>query len=220
MPLTPVNTLFGEEAAHLQLEEHCSAVPTSLLYSMDSSESKKSEDEEAAQSVHLGLCRVFSVRIQTLAGKIKIPTAESRCKNYKNRKKARCDSKGLAHPVKDACALKLVSERTQHFCNTCNVALKSKDAHKIHEKGHDVDCGFKCVYCRMTGWYLMENHLRSHKWIKETYQCLICESVFMSQSVWEVHRNSHQRKPLNAECIHHLLKLSGSSCSLPLSRYV
>ncbi|XP_050747919.1 zinc finger protein 319-like isoform X1 [Gymnogyps californianus] len=181
-----VNTLFGE-AAHLQLEEPSSAVPTSLSYS-------KSKDEKEAQSMHLGLCCVSSVRTWTLAGEIKTPKAESRCKNYKNQKKARCDSKGLAHRVKDACALKLASERTQHFCNACNIALKLKDAHKIHEKGRDVDRGLKCVYCCVTEWDLMENHLKSHKRIREAYQCLVCESVLLSQSAWKVHRNSHQRK--------------------------
>lgn len=108
-----------------------------------------------------------------------------------------------AHPVKDACTLKLGSERTQHFCNACDVAMKSKDTHKIHEKGHDMDCGFKRIYCPMTEWDLMGNHLKLHKRIKETYQCLICESVFMSQSAWKVHRDSHQRKPHLVQCTMH-----------------
>ncbi|KAM6445468.1 uncharacterized protein O9250_007049 [Rhynochetos jubatus] len=82
------------------------------------------------------------------------------CKPWKNQKKARCDSKQFARPVKDAHALKLGCERTQHFCNACNIALKRKDAPKIHEKGHDVDCGFKCAYCHMTEWDLMEKSFK------------------------------------------------------------
>lgn len=109
--------------------------------------------------------------------------------------------------MKDACALKLGSERKQHSCNACNVSLQSKDAHKIHEKGHDVDCGFKCVYCCVTEWDLIGNYLKPQKWIKETYQYLICESLFMSQSAWEVHRNSHRRK-------HHLFLWTIYSSSL------
>lgn len=52
MPHTPVNILFAEAAARLQIEESCSAVLTSLSYSKN--------DDKAAQSVHLGLCRVSS----------------------------------------------------------------------------------------------------------------------------------------------------------------
>jgi len=120
-----MNASFGEATAPLQ--EPCSAAPTSLLYSMDPCKSQKSKDEEAAQSVHLNLRHVSSVRTWTLAGEIKTPKAQSRRENYKNEKEARCDRKGLVHPGKDACALKLGSERAQHFCD---MALKSKDAHK------------------------------------------------------------------------------------------
>lgn len=42
--------------------------------------------------------------------------------------------------MKEVCTLNLNSETTQHFCNTCSVVLKSKDAHKIQEGHHDVDC--------------------------------------------------------------------------------
>lgn len=51
----------------------------------------------------------------------------------------------------------------------CNLALKSKDAYKTYEMGHDEDRGFKCIFCRMTEWEVMKNRLKSHKRIKETY---------------------------------------------------
>lgn len=150
-----VNTSFGAAAPPLQLEEPCSALPAALT-------SSRSKDEKA-QSVHLGLCCVSGITAWTLAGEIKNSKAEARCKNFKNQKKARCDSKRLAHPVTHAWALKLGSERRQHFCSVCSIGLKSKDAHKVHEKGHDTDRGFKCVYCRTAEWDLMENHLKSQK---------------------------------------------------------
>lgn len=52
--------------------------------------------------------------------------------------------------MEGACDLKVASERRQHFCNVCNVALELQDAEKIHLKGHDVGHGFKSVYCNMT----------------------------------------------------------------------
>ncbi|CAM4589329.1 unnamed protein product, partial [Lepidochelys kempii] len=46
----------------------------------------------------------------------------------------------------------------------------------------------------MTEWNLMKNNLKTHKPVKESYQCLICKRVFMSPSSWKMHRNNHHGK--------------------------
>lgn len=77
MPLTHevMNTLFGEETGHFQLEEPWPAVPGSLSYIMDFSKSRKSEGKEEAQSVTtFGQCCVASVRTLTVVEEVKKQT--------------------------------------------------------------------------------------------------------------------------------------------------
>ncbi|XP_026514539.1 zinc finger protein 879-like [Terrapene carolina triunguis] len=199
-----VNTLFEEEAGQFQLEEPCSVVPNPLSYSTDPNESKRSKDEEEAQSEHLmslGLCRISSIKTQTLEVEVKTTKVEVKQENSKSQKKVRPEHHGLAQPLKGICTLKPSAERIQH-CNICDQELKSKGAYKIHVKCHDGDEGFKCVYCNccMTEWNLMENHLKTHKPVKESYQCLICKRVFMSPGAWKMHRNNRHGKRNLFQC--------------------
>ncbi|XP_039383638.1 oocyte zinc finger protein XlCOF6-like isoform X2 [Mauremys reevesii] len=202
-PSSKVNTLFEEEAGQFQLEEPCSVVPNPLSYSTDPNESKKSKDEEETQSEHLmslGLCRISSIKTQALEVEVKTTKVEVKQENSKI-KKVRPENSGLAQPLKGICTLKPSAERIQH-CNICDQELKSKGAYKIHVKCHHGDEGFKCVYCNccMMEWNLMENHLKTHKPIKESYQCVICKRVFMSPSAWKMHRNNHHGKRNLFQC--------------------
>lgn len=68
------------------------------------------------------------------------PKAKLKAENCKKQKKARCNGRWLAHPMKDVCTIKLGSERAQRSSGyMCSAVLKSKDAQKIQEKCCDVD---------------------------------------------------------------------------------
>ncbi|XP_068959666.1 gastrula zinc finger protein XlCGF26.1-like isoform X2 [Petaurus breviceps papuanus] len=189
-----VNTLFEEESGQFHLEEPCSMVSNSLSYSPDLSESKTKEDEEA-QSEHLmslGLCRISSMK--SLGMEQKVPKLGTKQDMGRSHKRDTTDKSNSSQPLKNIYSLKSGDEG--YLCASCNQQFTSKDALEIHDRCHNGNQGFQCLYCNfsVTEWNLMEKHLKSHKRVKRNYQCLTCEKVFMTQSAWKVHKESHHGK--------------------------
>ncbi|XP_007488087.2 gastrula zinc finger protein XlCGF26.1-like isoform X1 [Monodelphis domestica] len=191
-----VNTLFEEESEQFHLEEPCSMVSNQLsAYSSDLTESKKSKEDEEAQSEHLmslGLCRISSVK--SLVMEQKVPKLGTKQEMGRSQKREKTDKNNLSQALKDIYSLKSSDER--HLCTSCDRKFMSKDALEIHAKCHNGNQGFQCLYCNfsVTEWSLMEKHLKSHKKGKRSYRCLTCEKVFMTQSAWKVHKESHKRR--------------------------
>ncbi|XP_029446418.1 zinc finger protein 79-like isoform X2 [Rhinatrema bivittatum] len=192
-----VNTLFDEESSQFQLDEATAQVSDPLPCSAQSPESKNSRDDVEAQSEHLmflGLCRISNMKSQTPGAEAKPLPAEADREGSQHEETPRVPNSSLTQPLKGHRNSEVSIKGQTHFCNICNQALKSKGMHKIHMKCHSGEQGFKCISCscRMSEWDLMEKHMETHKPVKETYPCLICERVFMRQSAWKMHRKKHQ----------------------------
>ncbi|XP_072459803.1 uncharacterized protein [Notamacropus eugenii] len=199
-----VNTLFEEESGQFHLEEPCSVVSDPLSYSPDLSESKKSKEDEEAQSEHLmslGLCRISSMK--SLGMEKKVAKLDTKQEMGRSRKRDTNDKSNSSQPLKDIYSIK--SGEEGYLCASCDQQFTSKDALEIHDRCHNGSQGFRCFYCNfnVTEWNLMEKHLKSHKRMKKSYQCLTCEKVFVTQSAWKVHKKSYRGRkgaPPHSDC--------------------
>ncbi|XP_069073717.1 oocyte zinc finger protein XlCOF6-like isoform X2 [Pleurodeles waltl] len=200
-----VNTLFEEETSNFQLDEPSSIASNPNACSADASESRKSTDDEEAQSEHLmslGLCRTSIIKSQTLGAETKVPVPELRWETNSNRQKDGAEQSSMSVAQKDNFRLRLRADRRKHVCNRCDCELKSKESYKTHMKCHNRDQGFKCLHCNccMSDWSLMEKHIQTHVLANETYKCLVCKKEFMIRSAWKLHKKRHQEKMNVFQC--------------------
>ncbi|XP_069469602.1 oocyte zinc finger protein XlCOF6-like isoform X2 [Ambystoma mexicanum] len=198
-----VNTLFEEESSNFELDEPSSVVSNTVPCSAEATESRKSTDDEEAQSEHLmslGLCRTSSIRTQVADTKAPVPKAKHETSG--NQQKDQVQRDYLSLPQMSNFRLRLRVDQRKHFCNICDCELKSKESYKIHMKCHNGSRGFKCLHCScyISDWGLMEKHIEAHSQVNETYKCLICEKEFIMRSAWKFHKKSHQEKQNVFKC--------------------
>ncbi|KAM4705028.1 uncharacterized protein WCC33_009868 [Rhinophrynus dorsalis] len=191
-----VNSFFEEEnSSTFQLEE---SVPGDIIQSSGAANTSlagKSKNEEDAQCEHLlslGLRRISSIRTCTSSGGTE---SDSRRGHPIAHNKAVKDTALGCLPV-DTYMGKGDTHKESYLCSTCQLELKTKELYTVHVQCHKEDGGFTCFHCGyyMTDWGPMEQHIYTHKTIRESHQCQECERRFMTHRAWKVHMRSHERR--------------------------
>ncbi|XP_056377044.1 oocyte zinc finger protein XlCOF6-like [Hyla sarda] len=187
-----VNSLFEGEQSEFPLDE---SMPSDSMPPSSSVNSPKSKDEDDAQCEHLlslGLYRISNLRPLSLPTEAKVPksnlveeSARSRCRKLAN------------PPSLSADHIKNNADKKQSYkCSSCQLEFETKDTYKVHVQCHKHGGGFTCLYCDcfMSEWDPMEKHIKSHRLVRKSYQCQVCEKRFMTQSAWKSHMRGHDQK--------------------------
>ncbi|XP_053323559.1 oocyte zinc finger protein XlCOF6-like [Spea bombifrons] len=192
-----VSSLFEEEASQFQLDEPVPGDSVAPSSRANSPVSKTRKDEKDAQCEHLlslGLCRISNVRKDSSSAKA-IDLKDEIKEPYKDHSSIVKNNPLESRSVEQYQG-KSDIHKVQYFCMSCRLELKTKGSYKIHMQCHKADGGFKCFYCScsMSEWSLMEKHIQSHKHLRKSYQCQVCEKRFMTQRAWKAHMKNHNRE--------------------------
>ncbi|XP_075069104.1 uncharacterized protein LOC142158756 [Mixophyes fleayi] len=189
-----VNSLFEEEQSEFRLDE---TVPDDSIPPVTTADSPRSKAEDDAQCEHLlslGLYRISSVRQIPTATDAKLP--KSSVVQETERTESR-HAKVNNMPSLSVDQLKKTDGKKQSYtCASCQLEFETKDTYKIHVQCHKHGGGFTCLYCdcSMSEWTPMEKHINSHRLVRKSYQCQVCEKRFMTQSAWKSHMRTHDKK--------------------------
>ncbi|KAM3929440.1 uncharacterized protein RB166_007183 [Leptodactylus fuscus] len=189
-----VNSLFEGEQSEFPIDE---SMPSDSIPPSSSANSPKSKDEDDAQCEHLlslGLYRISNLRPVSLSTEAKVP--QSNMVRESARTRSRC-RKFTFLPTLSVDHMKNKAYKNKSYkCANCQLEFKTKDTYKVHVQCHKHGGGFTCLYCGsfMSEWSPMEKHIKSHRLVRKSYQCQVCEKRFMTQSAWKSHMRAHDKK--------------------------
>ncbi|XP_063781005.1 oocyte zinc finger protein XlCOF6-like [Pseudophryne corroboree] len=192
--VSEVNSLFEEDQSEFQLDE---PVPCDSIPPMSTANSPKSKAEDDAQCEHLlslGLYRISSIR------QVPSSTDTKLSKSSMAQESARTECKPIKVQTLPSLSDDQCSEnddkKQSYACASCQLEFETKDTYKIHVQCHKYGGGFTCLYCGsfMSEWSPMEKHLKSHRLVRKSYQCQVCQKRFMTQSAWKSHMRGHDKK--------------------------
>ncbi|XP_043920905.1 gastrula zinc finger protein XlCGF57.1-like isoform X2 [Protopterus annectens] len=194
-----VSTLFEAESGPFHLDAPSSVESMQLPCPGESPKSKEHKDEEEAQSEHLmslGLCRISSMKAQSLVSSTTQHKTDINQHCYKKQRKVKGRDFRGSQPLNSNDGSSVNVNKKRYICSLCNLESSSKIQHEIHFKCHDTIVGFKCYYCGccMTEWKEMEKHVDNHTSLQGTYQCLTCGEFFMTKSLLRTHKTQHCEK--------------------------
>ncbi|XP_066435382.1 zinc finger protein 260-like [Eleutherodactylus coqui] len=189
-----VNSLFEGEQSEFPLDE---SMPSDSMPPSSSANSPRSKGEDDAQCEHLlslGLYRISNLRPLSLSTKTKVSKSNSIRESARTRSRSR---KLTSLSSLSGDHLKTYPDKTKSYkCTSCPLDFETKDTYKVHVQCHKHGGGFTCLYCgeSMNEWDPMEKHIKSHRLVRKSYQCQICEKRFMTQSAWNSHMRGHDQK--------------------------
>ncbi|XP_069814172.1 oocyte zinc finger protein XlCOF6-like [Dendropsophus ebraccatus] len=189
-----VNSLFEGEQSEFPLDE---SIPSDSVPPSSSVNSPKNKDEDDAQCEHLmslGLYRISNLRPLSLPTEAKVTKRNLVKESARTRSQCR---KLTNRPSLVANHLKNSADKKQSYkCSSCQLEFETKDTYKVHVQCHKHGGGFTCLYCDcfMSEWDPMEKHIKSHRLVRKSYQCQVCEKRFMTQSAWKSHMRGHDQK--------------------------
>ncbi|XP_044149783.1 gastrula zinc finger protein XlCGF57.1-like [Bufo gargarizans] len=188
-----VNSLF-EEQSEFPLDE---SMPSDSIPPSSSANSPKSKEEDEAQCEHLlslGLYRISNLRPLSLSTEAKIP--QSNLVKESARTRSRCRKLANMPPLPVDHLKNNTEKKKSYRCASCELEFNTKDTYKVHVQCHKHGGGFTCMYCGafMSEWDPMEKHIKSHRLVRKSYQCQVCEKRFMTQSAWKSHMRGHDQK--------------------------
>ncbi|XP_072008605.1 uncharacterized protein [Engystomops pustulosus] len=187
-----VNSIFEGDQSEFPMDE---SLPSDSIPPSSNANSPKTKGEDEAQCEHLlslGLYRISNLRPLSLSTDAKLPPSSLVRESARTRsrgRKLRNSSSVLDVKIN-------IDKKKGYTCTTCQLEFETKDTYKVHVQCHKHGGGFTCLYCGsiMSEWEPMEKHIKSHRLVRKSYQCQVCEKRFMTQSAWKSHMRGHDQK--------------------------
>lgn len=194
-----VSTLFEAESGPFHLDAPSSVESMQLPCPGESPKTKEHKDEEEAQSEHLmslGLCRISSMKAQSLGGSTTKHKADADQNCHKKPRKIKAKDFRGSQPLSNNDGSSVHINKKRYICSLCSLESSSKIHHEIHFKCHDAVDRFKCYFCGccMTEWKEMEKHVDNHTSVQGSYRCVTCGEFFITKSLLRMHKTRHCEK--------------------------